>query len=173
MKTVCTNCLIEFDVSVGHFNRAKKIGAPLFCCKACFFEFRKVDKPVEQKKLEKKLYDAEYRVRKAAEIKEKKREYFKRTYDPKSAAVQRKERMQQHAEYCRRPEYKEYKRKYDEQHRAKKLFGEFFESVLLLKTIESEVEKLATKEEIRIINRVYNKAQFRRREYERSISNQP
>ena len=62
---------------------------------------------------EKRLYDAAYRKKNLAMLKAKKRAYFKRTYDPVKAAIGRKARMARHVAYCRRPEYREWKRAYD------------------------------------------------------------
>jgi hypothetical protein len=133
---------------------------------------RRKNKTADQKKEEKRLYDIAYREKNLARIKAGKHEWFKRTYDPAAAAIERKKKMPQHVEYCRRPEYKAYKQKYDQQYRAKKIYGEFHESFLILQKIDQEVASRASKYDIALENGTINKAQHRRREYERTHSNQ-
>jgi hypothetical protein len=74
-----------------------------------------------QKVAEKRIYDMAYRAKNRAMLKEKKRAYFLRTYDPKKAAVKRKKRMHLHVAYCRQPRYKAWKRQYDLNYRARAL----------------------------------------------------
>lgn len=163
---ICPQCLAEFEAEIGRINRAQKINAALYCGRKCAGLARRLQNPptVEEKKLVKKLYDAQRRIEKADEIKAKKREYFKRTYDPKKAAIERKAKMQNHVEYCRRPEYKAWKKDYDRKFLARKKYGEFAESALLIFDIEDEAAKQATKYEIYQANGTLNKAQTRRRQ---------
>jgi hypothetical protein len=72
--------------------------------------------------------------------------------------------MRRHVEYCRQPEYRKQKRAYDERRRAELQFGEFAESFLLLKTIDSEVAKRASDYEIRLQQGTLNKKQKREKE---------
>lgn len=164
-KTSCPQCGAEFDAKTGSLNRARKIGAPLYCGRVCAGLARRLTSPPTEaeRKETKRLYDARRRVEKAEEIKAKKRDYFKRTYDPARAAVERKKKMPRHVEYCRRPEYKAWKREYDKRYLAEKKFGEFAEVALLLQDIEREVEQRATRYEIYRTNGTLNKAQTRRR----------
>jgi len=164
-KTSCPQCGAAFEAETGRMNRALKIGAPLYCGRACAGLARRLTSPPTEaeRKEAKRLYDARRRVEKEEEIKAKKRDYFKRTYDPAKAAAERKERMPRHVEYCRRPEYKAWKREYDRRHLAEKKFGEFAEVALLLQDIEREVEQRATRYEIYRTNGTLNKAQTRRR----------
>jgi len=123
-----------------------------------------VNQPTEAERKEaKRLYDARRRVEKADEIRAMKREYFKRTYDPVKAAAERKAKMPQHVEYCRRPEYKVWKCDYDKRYLARKKFGEFAEAALLLQDIEREICEHSTRYEIYRTNGTLNKAQTRRR----------
>ena len=108
-------------------------------------------------------YDRQYRARNTARRKEQKAAYFKRTYNPAQAAVERKARAHLHAEYCRRPEYKAWKRGYDVRYNAKKDFGDFAEAALLLRGIEQEIDARMTRYEIYQTNGTLNKAQMRRR----------
>lgn len=125
----------------------------------------------EQKKEMKRLYDIEYRKKNAELLKQKKHAYFTKTYDPVEAAAKRKVRMPKHVEYCRRPEYVQWKQKYDEQYRAKKLYGEFWQAFLIVIEINKQVLQRASKYEISYSNGTLNKSQNRSRDYERLISN--
>lgn len=173
MVVRCTSCGARCEKSISHFNRAKKIGANLYCSKACAGRGRRVAKTALQKKEDKRLYDEQYREKNRALLKQKKADYFKRTYDPATAAVARKARSAQHVEYCRRPEYVAWKREYDQRYRAQKEYGEFWQCFLILASIEKEVAERATKTEIATANGSLNKAQTRKRDYERAYSNQP
>lgn len=172
MLVACSHCGTLIEKAAGSVNRAQKLGKPLFCNKTCFGLSRRAGKSLEQKKEEKRLYDMEYRAKNLELIKQRKADYFKQTYDPVKAAEGRKKRMPQHVEYCRRPEYKVYKQSYDAQYRAKKLYGEYHEAFLLLLQIDREVEARASKYEIGLTNGTINKAQTRRRNYERTYSNE-
>jgi hypothetical protein len=172
MNVTCAHCGSPIDKPAAYVNRAQKLGKPMFCNKTCFGLSRRAGKTAEQKKEEKRLYDMKYRAKNLQSIKEKKAAHFKATYDPERAAEQRKKRMPQHIEYCRRPEYKAKKSVYDAQYRAKKMYGEFHEAFLLLLQIDREVEARASKYEIGLANGTINKAQTRRRNYERSHSNE-
>ena len=162
---ICNNCGTSFLSDVSRVNRAKKIGAPLYCGKSCAGLARRLKNPptyIEKKEL-KRIYDSKRRIEKADELRVKKHEYFQRTYDPVKAALDRKKRMPKHVEYCRRPEYKAYKKEYDRKYRAEKEFGEFSESFLLLQDVQQQIDSLATRYEIYQSNDTLNKSQKRRR----------
>lgn len=171
MRCTCDYCGSETEKTTSHYNRAKKVGAGIYCNKVCAGLSRRNNKSAEQKKEDKRLYDLAYREKNVDLLKEKKAAWFQNSYVPVQAAIKRKKKMPYHVEYCRRPEYKKWKRQYDEIHRAKKFFGEFYESVLLLKQIDSEVSSRASKYDIGLENGTINKSQNRRREHERSYSN--
>jgi len=78
----------------------------LFCGRTCAGLARRKWKSREQLVAEKRDYDAKYRESNAAMLKAKKAAYHVATYDPATAAIARRKRAPQHAEYCRRPEYK-------------------------------------------------------------------
>ena len=163
----CACCGLPFDCANGRINRAIKLGHPLYCGKVCAGKKRRVDISDAEKKEAKRLYDVEYRRKNAELLKQKKAEYFKATYDPQKAAIHRKQHMQRHVEYCRKPEYKEYKRRYDAEHRAKKEYGEFWQCFLIVASIDKEVSERASPLEINSQNGTLNKRQTRKREYER------
>lgn len=167
-KTVachCPQCQKEFLAYTSRVNCAQKFGAPLYCNKTCAGLARRLSNPPtkEERKAAKAEYDRRRREEKAEEIKAKKAAYFKRTYNPEKAAVERKKRAHLHAEYCRRPDYKKWKADYDRQHGARKKFGDYAETFLLLLDIEREIDSRATRYEIYRANGTLNKAQMRRR----------
>lgn len=160
----CALCGGLVRQSVSAINRAAREGRPIYCGRKCAGLARRSLMQPDEKKDAKRLYDARRRQELRGQLREKKREYHKRTYDPAKAAAHRKARMPWHLEYCRRPEYREWKSAYDQQRRAKTMFGEFAESALLLMQIDGEIERRATRQEIAQINGTYNKAQRRKRE---------
>lgn len=160
----CALCGGLVHQSTSAINRAAREGRPIYCGRKCAgLARRNLMQPAEKKEL-KRLYDARRRQELRDQLREKKREYHKRTYDPAKAAAHRKTRMPRHIEYCRRPEYREWKSAYDQQRRAKIMFGEFADAALLLMQVESEIERRATRQEIAQTNGTYNKAQRRKRE---------
>lgn len=162
MKT-CALCGGFVGQSVGAINRAEKAGRPIYCGRKCAgLARRKLILP-DEKRESKRLYDAARREQLSEQIRAYKREHHKRTYDPAKAAIERKAKMPRHVEYCRRPEYRAYKRSYDTKRRAVIQFGEFAEAALLLRSVESEIDSRATRQERMQINGTYNKAQMRKR----------
>lgn len=165
----CPQCQREVDKPVGAVNRAAKLGAPIYCGKPCSGLARRIYKAKTQKVAEKKLYDEEYRRKNRERLKAEKAAHFRRTYDPVKAAIERKANMAKHVAYCQRPEYKQWKQQYDQQFRARKMFGPFAESFLLLQEIEKEIASRMSRYDIYMANGTINKWLKRRREYERLI----
>jgi len=166
VKVKCAHCGKTSDKPTSAVNRARKNGRPLYCNKRCAGLARCKHKTKAQKKEEKRLYDIEYRAKNRTKLKAKKAAYFQRTYDPKKAAVERKKRMSHHVEYCRRPEYRAWKKSYDRQYRAKKEYGDFWECHILAMEIRNEALSRASDYEIRLANETLNKATRRKRNYE-------
>ena len=162
MKYRCAHCGKVNDKWSGHVNRARARGLNLYCDRRCSGLGRRLHKTTAQRKEEKRLYDIEYRAKNLETLKAKKKAYFQKTYDRKAAAEYRKQRMHLHIEYCRRPEYKAWKREYDRKYRAKE-FGAFADAFLLTMDLNREIKGRMTNEEIKWENRTANKAQFRRR----------
>jgi len=151
--------------------RKARTGLKLFCGRVCFGLSRRKEKTAAQKKEEKRLYDARYRMLNLTLLKSKKAAYFQATYDPEKARIERKKKMPNHVEYCRRPEYRAWKSKYDSAYRAKKDYGPFWEAGMLLIELNNEVDQRATKEELALAKGTVNKALTRRREYESITGN--
>jgi hypothetical protein len=160
----CAQCGKKASKEAGHVSRARKKGARLFCDKKCFGLSRRIYKTKAQKVAEKAAYDAEYRTKNRALLKAKKAAYFKRTYDPIGAAIKRKERMPLHVEYCRRPEYRAWKKSYDKKYLAKKQFGPFAEAAMLVNDLNREIKQRMSNHEIKWQNETANKRQFRARQ---------
>lgn len=170
-KPLCKYCGKPTHQSWGAINRALKLAKPIYCNKICAGLGRRTGKTPEEKKAEKRLYDMNYRATNPT-LKSRRAAYYQRTKDPVKEAEKRKVRMPKHVEYCRRPEYKAWKKDYDKRFLAKKKYGEFAEAAILLNELESEVN---TRSEDRFqryaMNGILNKKQTRRREYERLNSN--
>jgi hypothetical protein len=168
---ICPQCSLSFCASQSRANRAFRAGSPMFCGRDCAGIARRKNKTKDQKITEKAIYDAVRRERLADRIKAEKAARHLRTYDKAKAATERKMRAKQHAEYCRRPEYKVWKAEYDKEYRAKQEFGEFWESAILALEIRRECLALSDDIEIRRQAGTLNKHQNRRRNYDRSYSN--
>ena len=133
VSLTCSICKREYKKGIGHFNRAKKIGAPVYCSKKCAGIARKVERSEEEKKQIKSDYDKAYRAKNLERKKKQAHEYFKRTYDPQKAAIERKKRMPKHVEYCRQPAYKAKKKEYDKRYNAVRSYGEYWECFRLIR----------------------------------------
>lgn len=161
MKIVCCFCGKSAKLLTSRVNRAKKMGLNIYCSRKCAGFGRRVNRTDKEKKRIKAEYDREYRIKNLEEIKREHHEYFKKTYNPKQAAIDRKKRMPYHIEYCRQPKYRKWKREYDQKFVARKKFGEYWESALLIKDIEHEYQQ----NEVRQINNLHNKSQKRKRKW--------
>jgi hypothetical protein len=161
MEAKCAYCKSVFEIATGAYNRAIGKGLNVYCNKTCAGFGRR--KTVEEKKARVAEYDKERRRLLADRIKREKAEYHKRTYDPVQAAIKRKERMHLHIERMRQPKWVAYKREYDKKRRAKMDYGEFGEAAILLRSLESELERKSP--ELLVIkfqNKTVNKSQFRK-----------
>ncbi len=136
----------------------------MFCDRKCAGLGRRKGKTKEQRVAEKAEYDRRYREANLAEIKAKKAARFRATYDPEKAAIERNARMPWHVEYCRRPEYKQWKKQYDFDYRARE-FGEFSEAYKFLIQIENEIDNRASRYDVAVAKGTLNKALQRKRFY--------
>jgi hypothetical protein len=136
----------------------------VYCNKECSGLARRKNKSSEQSKMEKAEYDRQYRLKNKEILKRKKQEYFKKDYseNPEKYKEKRRKRYSKHLEYLNKPEYKAYKKQYDRVYRAKKQFGELWESHILLVDIESLIPNKEVKQQLNLIN----KSQKRKRNYE-------
>jgi hypothetical protein len=163
VKYRCAHCGKTASKSAGHVNRSRALGLNLYCNRRCSgLGRRKPKKTKAQKREEKRLYDIEYR-KTSPTLKARRHAYFLRTYDPVKAAKIRKRRAPQHAEYCRQPWYKAWKKEYDARYRAKE-FGAFAEAYNLTLELNREIKRRFNHGEIKYENGCTNKAQRRERE---------
>lgn len=165
----CAQCGFGVFIENGAIARAQRAGLRLFCGRECSGLARRKGKTGDQKRAEKAAYDARRRVELADRIRAEKAAYYQRTRDPVKEAALRKERMPRHVEYCRRPEYKNWKRQYDRKHRAMKDFGPFWEAAILVEDLQNEVLSRASRYEIDLQNGKLNKATNRKRDYVKSV----
>ena len=171
MKIICAYCGEDVEKENTAVNKANKEHRSLYCNKKCAGLGRRDKRTADQKKADKATYDAKYRAANKELLKTKKAAWFQQSYDPIEAAKKRKINMPRHVEYCRQPEYVAKKKNYDRDHRAKKKYGELWETAILILKIDDEILKSTTKHQIRLDNGLANKKQMRRREYERLNSN--
>ncbi len=164
IEIACPHCGDHVSKSVGAINRARRIGAPIYCSRECAGIARRRHRTKAQMIAAKRLYDIEYRRTNRSLIKVKQAERHKRTYDPVKAARERKKRMPRHVEYCRQPEYKRWKSQYDRKYRALKSFGPFAEAFLVLTELDKQITARITDYEARKENDTLNKIQQRRRQ---------
>jgi hypothetical protein len=137
----CAQCGRVGEKTSGHVRRSRKIGAPIYCDRACAGLARRTDsRTPEQKRADKRAYDMEYRNRNREALKAKHAEYYAKvgpTQRDREREVRRK-RMPLHVEYCRQPEYRKKKQSYDEQRRSK-IYGPFAECHRLLVLLKREI----------------------------------
>lgn len=164
-KATCGYCGKVIWLEAGHLNRARKLGMAVYCDRKCAGLGRRSDtRTPEQKLADKAEYDRRYRERTREKKKAQARAYHLRTYDPVKAAAERKAKMPRHIEYCRRPEYRAWKREYDRKHRAQKDYGSLWETHLILLDLEGEIDDRADRYEIYQENgRLQRGAQKRKR----------
>lgn len=166
----CAYCGKEAQQPNGAVNRAIRRGLPLHCNKLCSGMGRRKNKSKEQKVTEKRNYDIEYRSKNQAILKAKKKEYYQLTRDPIQEKEIRKKRMHLHIQYCQQPWYKEWKKEYDRKYLAKKHYGEYWESAVLITDLEVELEEKMSWYDRQIAKGTLNKSNQRRRDYERESS---
>lgn len=143
IEFICPTCKKEAEKYVGHYNRSKSIGAPVYCSRECAGIGRR--KTIEEKKRARAEYDK--KLSQTPERKAKEAEYFQKSYkaNPEKYRQWRKDRYVYHLKYLQTPEYKAWKKDYDERYLATKHYGEFAEAAIVLKKIEAEVESKAIK----------------------------
>lgn len=142
IKVKCAWCHKGFPKTVGAYNRAQKISSPLYCSKKCFGLARRKNKSAKEKKRLKAEYDKNRRTEKAEELRAQKKAAYA-LWGPQHREEEREKRkknMPKHIEYCRQPEYKEWKKKYDRRLRVAE-YGEFAECYELLEQLVKEIKR--------------------------------
>lgn len=161
MIIACDFCGTESDKLTGHVNRARKLGYGVYCDRKCSGAAKRVNKDAAEKKREKQQYDREYRAKNRALLKAKKAAYFKKDYDanPEKYKKARIRNRDSHIKCINKPEYKAYKRNYDQKYLANKKYGEFAEAMLVLREIENLIDKRVSRQD----RDCHNKTQKRKK----------
>ena len=168
MKLICCYCDRIFKVkenNIGQRNKSILLWLPIYCNKKCAGLGRRSKETPEQKRDIKSWYDMF--LRESMTEDEKIFEsfsglvYFHMDYkaNPDKYKEWRNKRMPKHVEYCRQPDYKEYKKGYDELYRAKKDYGEYWEAAIVLKNLDEEIDYRESKRQ----NKIYNKSTTKRK----------
>lgn len=161
----CHYCNKEIHKHPSSVNRAVKMGLNLYCNRKCSGLGRRKEKSIDQKKADKAEYDRQYREKNSSKIREKKKAY---EASERGRAMQKRNRekfKKFHLEYCRTPEYRAWKKKYDHSYKYKLAYGEFHEAAELLYKLEYEIDKRLTRQE----NNLHNKSQKRKRTWTSSL----
>lgn len=167
----CPTCHFGVFIENGTIKRASQSGSPIYCGRECAgLARRKAPIAPAARKALKSAYDTKYRERNRERIKARKAARYQATCDREAERAYRQQFMSRHVEYCRRPEYRAWKRDYDRAYRAKYDFGEFWESALLLSDIDAEIGSRITRTEIYAQNGTQNKSLQRKRDYAKTLS---
>lgn len=166
MRTVCHYCGKEIEKATGHYNRSKKLGLNVYCGKVCAWKGHRTNETEQEKKQIKYWYDAFIRLCDEEKFKKQRQEYFKKDYaaNPEKYREQRRRRYPEHLKYLQKPEYKKYKQAYDQQYRAKKLYGDFGEAAIVLHQLRTVVDNRRAKQD----QGLFNKSQKRKRNAKKS-----
>lgn len=172
---ICDHCGVTAYKATGGVNRSLGKGAPIFCSRECSGLHRRVVRSDQEKRALKAEYDRQRRERNGDALMAKRRAAYQQRLarDPEGLRAAQKanrdQRRGQHIEYCRRPEYRAWKKQYDRQHRAQKFYGPFADAFLALQDLETEIASRATRTEIYRENGTLNKTQKRKRDYEKAV----
>lgn len=168
MNLTCCYCNKTFFVKEnnrGQRKRSIRLGLPVYCSKECAGLGRRTNETPEEKKVYKQWYDLFIRISRTEDEywldMFQKAVYFHMDYaaNPEKHRQRRKNKQEAHNEYCRQPEYKIYKKEYDEQYRAKKDYGEYWEAAIALKNLDKEIDYRESKRQ----NKIYNKSTTKRK----------
>lgn len=168
MRLKCNYCGKTFNVkenNIGQRRKSIRLGLPIYCNKICAGLARRTNETIEEKKANKQWYDLFIRESMTDDERNLKTlqalVLFHMDYaaNPDKYRQERQRKMPAHVEYCRQPEYKKYKKRYDEQYRAKKNFGEYWECAIILKNLDNEIDYRESKRQ----NKIYNKSTTKRK----------
>lgn len=159
----CAHCKKKVEKSVGHVNRANKVGLKLFCGRACFGLSRRVERTDAEWKEIKRLYDIDRRNDPVISMY---RQLQALDYNESAVgrAMQKRNRekfKEKHLDYCRTPKYRAWKKAYDLEYVAKTKYGEFWESSIALNQIETILAP--ERKKIKTENGLLSKSQKRKR----------
>lgn len=161
-KTFCSYCGCEFEMYIGHYNRAMKLGNKVYCNRTCAGLGRRDNKSVEEKKAKKSEYDKKYRENNFEKIRLASAEYFKKDYaaNPDKYKKERQRRYPAHLKYLQTPEYKKWKKEYDRKRIAKQHYGKFWEAAIALRNLQGIVDNRRAKADQKSINKSQNRKRY-------------
>ena len=166
MTRNCPHCTKKFTPKTSAANRADKLGAPIYCCRACSGLARRVNRTPEEKKAAKAEYDRKRREALGDRLRAEKRAAYYANHDAnlaKQAELRRRGgAYEKHLEYLRTPEYRAKKKQYDEALR-KSEYGDFAETWRLLLDLEKEIRSRQSSYERRKARGYYTRASINRR----------
>lgn len=137
VQITCARCGAVAQRQAGHVNRSVRLGRPLYCTQECAGLARR--KSEEEKKARLAEYDRAYRQANRDRRRQLANDWNRR--NPEKGKQARAARVPYHVEYCRRPEYKEYKRQADIRIRMAP-YGEFGEAYRILLELEKHIRTL-------------------------------
>lgn len=179
MRFVCAHCGTVGNKCTGEVNRAASAGYALYCdhrCSGAARTARRVrpEHGTEEWRQHKAAYDKARRDALGETLRALKREKYRRDVGERGDEVHAKQKawrdanVEKHSEYCRRPEYREKKHTYDvRRHWAGEVGEEWADAAVVMRVVEDEIDKRATKGQIAEQKGTVNKCQTRRRELEK------
>lgn len=165
VKFSCAYCGKTGVKYISQYHWSIRQGLNQYCDKKCAGLGRRSKETPEEKKAHKQWYDLFIRASRSEDerilFSLQKMLLFHLDYkaNPEKYKKERQRRMRAHVEYCRQPKYREYKKTYDEQYRAKKDYGEYWEAAIALKNLDKEIDYRESKQQ----NKIYNKSTTKRK----------
>lgn len=142
----CAHCRARFGATASHVNRQRRSNGKavrFFCGRRCFGLARRV--PEKVKKHAKAEYDRQRRKILRDQLREEKRVYHQRTYDPAQAKADRlrnrRKRLACQKRYYAVPTHKREKVEYDRKRRADE-YGEYGDAYQLLLQLQRLIRRL-------------------------------
>ena len=165
IKFTCAYCGKEGTKHISQYHWSIRQGLNQYCNRKCSGLGRRTNETKEEKKVYKQWYDLFIRASLTDDERDlmslQKLVLFHLDYrsNPDKYRKWRQQRMSAHVEYCRQPEYKVYKKKYDERYKAQLHYGGYWEAAIILKNLEKSIpSRLAYKQ-----NKFYNKSTTKRK----------
>ena len=140
---ICAQCGADGEKDSSAYNRSIRIGAPIYCNRECAGIARRTDtRTPEQKRADKRAYDIAYREANREKLRRKHADYYAKVgpmIRDKEAETRRR-KMPQHVEYCRQPQYRAKKHRYDVE-RVSSKYADYAEAHRLLVELEREIRR--------------------------------
>ena len=164
----CCYCKNTFSVkpnNIGARNRSIRLGLPIYCSQKCTGLAHRINETPEEKKEVKQWYDLFIRISRTEDeywlhyLQSAFSFHFDYTANPDKYKKIRQAKQVSHNEYCRQPKYKEWKKGYDEQYRAKQDYGDWWEAAIALKNLDKEIDFRESKRQ----NKLYHKSTTKRK----------